>query len=67
MTKFEHAIELANRLPEAEREELGAMIIQELESEARWASSFEKSHDVLSDLADAALVEHRAGNTRPWP
>jgi hypothetical protein len=34
-------------------------------SERRWDDSFAASTDVLAQLADEALAEHRAGRTEP--
>jgi hypothetical protein len=35
-----------------------------LHSEQRWAKLFAKSGDMLSNLADAALAEHKAKKTK---
>lgn len=64
---FNQAIEMASKLPEKDREALGALLIQEMQSEKRWAKLFKGSQDQLSKLADEALKEHRAGKTKPWP
>ena len=36
---------------------------EELASERRWEELFSGSHDLLAELADHALAEHRAGRT----
>jgi hypothetical protein len=38
-------------------------LLEELASERRWEDLFTGSHDLLGDLADQALAEHRAGRT----
>lgn len=67
MSTFNQAIEMANKLPEKDREALGALLIQEIQSEKRWAKLFKSSQDQLAKLADEALSEHRAGKTKSWP
>ena len=65
MTKLlEKAFSEAAKLPEPEQDALAAAILEELESERRWDELFERSGDVLSELAEEALAEHRAGRTR---
>jgi plasmid stabilization system protein ParE len=44
-------------------DELGRMLLEELASERRWEELFAGSHDLLAELADEALAEHRAGRT----
>jgi len=63
---FSKAIELASKLPEKDQEALGALLLQEMQSEKRWAKLFKSSQNQISKLADAALAEHRAGKTKPW-
>jgi hypothetical protein len=65
MTKsLQRAFDEASKLPEAEQEALGRMLLEELASERRWEDVFAGSGDVLGDLADQALAEHRAGQTK---
>lgn len=59
------AIELAKKLPEKDQEALGAVLLEEMRSERRWAKLFKESQGQLSDLADEALAEHEAGKTKP--
>ena len=40
-------------------------VLAELGSERRWDELFAGSTDVLSELAEEALAEHRAGCTKP--
>ncbi|MEW5828328.1 MAG: hypothetical protein AB1846_05505 [Chloroflexota bacterium] len=64
MTQLELVISEIEKLPPAEQNQFAAWILEELQSEKRWAKLFAKSGDVLSELADEALAEHRAKKTR---
>lgn len=59
------AIEEINKLPEQEQEAFAAWILEELASERKWAERFANSQDLLAQMADEALAEHRAGKTLP--
>lgn len=64
MTKLlRKAFDEASKLPEGEQDMLGRILLEELASERRWEDLFAGSHDVIADLADEALAEHRAGRT----
>ena len=64
MTKLlEEAFVEASKLPEQEQDALAAVILEELASERRWDQAFADSADLLAQLADQALAEHRAGKT----
>ena len=64
MTKLlQKAFDEASKLPEVEQDALGRMLLEELASERRWEELFAGSHDLLAELADEALAEHRAGRT----
>jgi hypothetical protein len=64
MTKLlQKAFDEASKLPEAEQDALGRVLLEELASERRWEQLFAGSHDLLAELADDALAEHRAGRT----
>jgi len=64
MTKLlQKAFEEASKLPENEQNALGNLLLEELASERRWEELFAGSHDLLAELADQALTEHRAGRT----
>jgi hypothetical protein len=62
---FEKAIEAARKLPADEQEALGAIILEEIADEARWAKKFADSQDVLDQLAGEALDELRSGRAEP--
>ena len=51
---LEKAIARARQLPEDQQDTIAALILEEIEDEARWDSSFARSHDVLERLATGA-------------
>ncbi len=63
---MEQAFLKARELPEQDQEAIASIILQEIESEKRWEDLFARpeSADLLSRLADEAIVEARAGRTR---
>jgi hypothetical protein len=63
---MEQAIRRARQLPEADQEAIAAIILAEIESEARWQELFARpeSAGLLSRMADEALAEARAGRAR---
>lgn len=61
---LQQALEELTKLPEPEQETAGAWILAELESEHRWDELFARSTDLLSDLADEAILEDEAGLTQ---
>jgi hypothetical protein len=64
MTKLlQKAFDEASKLPEAEQDALGRVLLEELASDRRWEELFAGSHDLLAELADEALAEHLAGRT----
>jgi hypothetical protein len=65
MTKLlEKAFAEAAKLPDADQDALAQAVLAELGSERRWDELFAASADVLSELAEEALAEHRAGRTK---
>ena len=62
---LEKAFAEASRLPERDQDAIAEVVLAELASEERWSKLFEGSQDVLADLAEEALAEHRAGKTKP--
>jgi hypothetical protein len=65
MTKLlQRAFDEASKLPEVEQDALGRILLDELAAERRWEELFVGSPDLLAELADEALVEHRAGLTQ---
>ena len=66
MTKLlEKAFDEAAKLSDDEQNALAQVVLAELASERRWDELFAGSTDVLSELAEEALAEHRAGRTKP--
>ncbi len=65
MTKLlEQAFTQASQFSEVEQNLLAKWILAELDSEQRWNRTFAHSEDLLSQLADEALAEHKAGKTK---
>ena len=65
MTKLlQKAFDEASKLPDAAQDALGRVLLEELASERRWEELFAGSHNLLAELADEALAEHRAGRTK---
>jgi hypothetical protein len=60
---LEKAFIEVTKLPEHQQDALAAWILEELASEERWEKAFADSEDLLSQLADEALVEYVAGQT----
>ncbi len=66
MTKsLQDAFKEAEKLPEAEQDQLAAAIRAEIEAERAWDARLAASGDVLAGLADEALAEHRSGRALP--
>jgi aspartate/glutamate racemase len=66
MTKLlEKAFAEAAKLSDDDQDALAQAVLAELASERRWDELFAASTDVLSELAEEALAEHRAGCTKP--
>lgn len=55
----------AARLPEKEQDAVAAFFLEELASEKKWSELFAASQDKLAAMADEALKEFEAGETRP--
>jgi len=56
---LEKAFAEISKLPAQEQDRLAAWILKDLASEQRWDELFVSSEDVLAQLADEALIEHR--------
>jgi len=66
MTKLlDKAIEEARKLPPEEQDAVGAIILEEIADERRWAEKFAATKDQLSRWADEVLAEIEAGRTLP--
>jgi hypothetical protein len=62
---LEKAISEASKLPESEQEAIGAWLLAEMQSEARWVELFSRPAPTLERMADEALKEHEQGQTTP--
>ena len=62
--RFRQAISKASLLPEQQQDAIAAMILEEIEDEARWDSAFVGSQDVLEELAAEAEEADRRGLTQ---
>ncbi|MBY0424420.1 MAG: hypothetical protein K2Q22_02185 [Cytophagales bacterium] len=59
--KLHTALEQLKDLPEKLQDEVAEIIIDEIS----WQTSFLKSQDTLSSLANEALEEYNSGKTKP--
>ena len=60
---FDRAVALARQLPSDRQNTLAALILDEIEDDARWDAAFANSPDMLEQLADQADEEDRTGLT----
>ena len=66
MTKaLQDAFAAASQLPDEEQDSLAAAILEEVAVEERWDSSLSGSANELTQLADEALADLKAGRTEP--
>jgi hypothetical protein len=61
---LKQAFTQASNFSEVEQNLLAKWILAEMDSEQRWNRAFARSEDLLSQLADEALAEHKAGKTK---
>lgn len=58
MTKLlDNAFEKISQLPEIEQNIFAKFILEEIEYESKWMHSFANSEDLLSNMANEAIVE----------
>ena len=62
---LQRAIAEVSKLPEAEQETIGALLLAEIESMRRWDDLFARSHDILAEMAAEAIREDELGWTQP--
>ena len=62
---LEKALSKVSELPEEQQDALAALLLEEIEDEARWDASFADSQEMLAEMAAEAMAEHRAGQTQP--
>jgi len=66
MTKLlKEVFERASRLPEADQDALGAILLEEMQDEERWQEAFRRDEAKPEQLAEEALEEMRAGRATP--
>ena len=61
---LERAIAKVKALPEEEQDTIAALVLDEIEDEARWDEAFARSQGALARLAEEALEEDRIGRTQ---
>ncbi|MBE9080192.1 hypothetical protein IQ241_23370 [Romeria aff. gracilis LEGE 07310] len=60
---LEQAIEHLKNLDANGQDAIAALIMEELEDEAKWDATFADSQNLLADLAAEAMAEYSAGQT----
>jgi hypothetical protein len=58
------AFDEVSRLPEELQDEIAERLLDDIEGEARWDDTLERSPQTLEKLADKALRELKAGRTK---
>ena len=61
---LEQAIEQLKSLDSNKQDAIAVLIMEELEDEAKWDTTFATSQSLLADLAAEAMAEHKAGHTQ---
>ena len=61
---LERAFAEAAKLPERDQDALAALVMEEMDSEKQWDDAFAHSQDMLAQMAEQALAEHKEGKTR---
>ena len=64
MTQLDLVISEIEKLPPDEQNQFAAWILEELHAEEHWSKLFADSSDVLENLADEALEEHKEKKTK---
>ena len=62
---LEKAFKEAAKLPDLEQNIIAKRVLDELSAEKKWEESFAESEDILSELADEALEDHKQEKTEP--
>ncbi|MBT3880040.1 MAG: hypothetical protein HON76_01100 [Candidatus Scalindua sp.] len=67
MTKLlEKAFNQASKLADASQDAIAAIVLEELEDEKKWETSFANSQESLSKLATKVRNEIKQGETLPF-
>ncbi|MBD2178021.1 hypothetical protein H6F42_13955 [Pseudanabaena sp. FACHB-1998] len=61
---LERTITQLKTLSVEQQDAIAMIILEELEDEIQWNNSFERSQDVLANLAKEAMSEYHAGKTQ---
>jgi hypothetical protein len=61
---LQKAFDKASELPTDRQDVLARQLLEDIEDEQRWTTSFANSEDKLARLADKALEEFKAGKTQ---
>ena len=65
MTKLlKTAFNEASKLTAIEQNAIGRWLLEEIKAEKKWEKLFAESEDVLEQLAQEALMEHKKGKTK---
>ena len=64
---LEKAVHQISSLPNEQQDTLASLILQELQSEAKWDKLFAETQSQLFKLASQAINESKAGKTTLWP
>jgi hypothetical protein len=62
---LDQAYAVAKKLPEEEQEEIGAVLLAEIEDNRRWDELLAQPSEVIERMVDQALEHHRLGLTLP--
>jgi hypothetical protein len=62
---LQKAFDKASQLPIDTQDELARQLLEDLESEQKWATAFDSSAGELDKLAKEALQEYKSGKTKP--
>ena len=63
---LEKAISEIKKLSNEEQDVIAAVVMAELASERQWERAFDSSAEQLSNLANEALDDYRAGEIEPF-
>ncbi len=61
---LERAFAEAAKLPISQQDALATLVMEEMEVEKKWDDAFANSQDLLAQMAEQALAEHKKGETR---
>lgn len=61
---LERAFAEAAKLPVREQDALATLVMEEIAAEKQWDDAFANSQDMVAQMAEQALAEHKKGETR---